>query len=111
MISLNEIQPKEIVPGYRARFIHTNNMTFAYWDVKAGYTLPEHSHVHEQVANVLEGVFKLVVDGVEHIIEPGKVVVIPSHAKHYGTSITDCKLLDVFYPIREDYKNLPWTLI
>jgi len=106
MLVLKDIQPKEIVPGYNARFIHTHNMTFAYWDVKAGYTLPEHSHPHEQVCNILEGVFKLVVDGVEHLLEPGKVVVIPSHIKHYGTSITDCKLLDVFYPIREDYKNV-----
>jgi quercetin dioxygenase-like cupin family protein len=47
-----------------------------------------------------------VVEGVEHIIEPGSVVVIPPHAKHYGTSITDCRLLDVFCPVREDYKKL-----
>ena len=107
MINLTDIPPKEIVPGYNARFIHTDCMTFAYWDVKAGHTLPEHSHLHEQVANVLEGTFKLVVGGVEHFIEPGKVVVIPPHVIHYGTSITDCKLLDVFYPVREDYKNLP----
>jgi len=105
-IDLETLPPKEIVPGYNARFIHTANMSFVYWDVKAGYTLQEHSHMHEQVSHVLEGTFKLVVDGVENIIVSGKVVVIPPYAKHYGTSITDCKLLDVFYPVREDYKSM-----
>ncbi len=106
LINLDQLQTREVVPGYHARFIHTENMSFVYWDVEAGHTIPEHHHIHEQVAHVLSGTFKLVVGGVEHIIEPGKVVVIPSNVKHYGTSITDCKLLDVFYPIREDYKKI-----
>ena len=105
-IDLNEIEPKEIVPGYFAKFIHTDKMTLAYWDVIAGHTLPEHSHIHEQVSQILEGKFKLVVDGVAHMLEPGKIVVIPSNTKHYGVSLTDCKLIDVFSPVREDYRNL-----
>lgn len=106
LIHLNQLPVNEIVPGYHARFIHTANMTFAYWDAEAGHTLPEHSHLHEQVAHVLQGTFKLVVDNVEYIIQPGKVVVIPPHVKHYGTAVTNCQLLDVFYPVRDDYKNL-----
>lgn len=104
-IEIANLSAHEIVPGYKARFAHTDNMTFAYWDVQAGYTLPEHRHPHEQVANILEGEFTLVVDGVPYTLVPGKVFAIPSHVKHYGTAVTDCKLLDVFYPIREDYKR------
>ncbi|NCI46877.1 cupin domain-containing protein [Sediminibacterium soli] len=105
-INLHSITPKEICPGYAARFIHTDNMTFSYLDVKAGASLPEHSHPHEQVAHVLEGEFQLTVDGEPLRFGPGTVIVIPSHIRHSGLAITDCKLLDVFSPVREDYREL-----
>ena len=34
---------------------------------------------------------------------PGDIAVIPPNVKHSGKSITNCKIIDVFYPIREDY--------
>ncbi|RFM27595.1 cupin domain-containing protein [Deminuibacter soli] len=105
-IWVNEVPVKETVPGYKGRFIHTANMTFAYWDVEAGSVSPEHTHPQEQVAKVLEGSFELTIDGETVVLEPGKIVVIPPHVKHGGKAITDCKLLDVFYPVREDYRSL-----
>ncbi|TFG50415.1 MAG: cupin domain-containing protein [Anaerolineales bacterium] len=103
-LSLNNVVEKEIVPGYRARFIHSENMTLAYWEVDAGAALPEHSHPHEQIANVLEGHFELTVDGDRRVLEPGTVAIIPSHVPHSGKAITACRLLDAFYPCRDDYR-------
>lgn len=106
VIELDSIQPKTIIDGYDAKFIHTSSMTFSYLDVKAGASLPSHSHFHEQVSHVLEGSFQLTVAGEPIIFGPGTVVVIPSNVIHSGIAITDCKILDVFNPIREDYRNL-----
>lgn len=106
LIELASIAPKEISAGYAARFIHTSNMTFSYVDVKAGAFLPEHSHMHEQVTHVLEGEFQLTLAGEPIRFGTGQVIVIPPDAKHSGLAVTDCRLLDVFYPVREDYRAL-----
>lgn len=103
-VNLGNISAREIVPGFTARFVHSENMTFSYWQVKEGAVLPEHSHPHEQVANLIAGKFEMTVAGETRTIEPGMVAVIPSEAKHSGRALTDCYILDVFYPIREDYR-------
>lgn len=106
IIELSSIEPKEIAKGYSARFIHTASMTFSYIDVTAGSVINEHSHINEQVSHVLEGTFRMTIEGVEHTFGPGSVCVIPPNVKHGGLAITDCRLLDVFNPVREDYRKL-----
>lgn len=103
-INLSEIQSKELLPGFSVKFIHTEKMTLAYWDIKAGSVLPEHSHPHEQVAaQVISGEFELTLEGESKVMKAGDIAVIPSNAIHSGQAITDCQLLDVFSPVREDY--------
>ena len=94
---------KEVFPGFAGKFYHSANMTFVHWEIEPESPLPEHSHPHEQVVNMVEGQFELAVDGKTHILNPGDVVVIPPKAVHTGKALTKCKIIDVFYPIREDY--------
>ena len=101
---ITQIEPKEIVKGYHGRFIHMKNFTFAYWEVEAGAEIPEHYHVHEQLMQVIEGEFELSVNGQTKIYKAGMGVKIPSHVSHGGKALTDCKLTDIFSPVREDYK-------
>jgi len=105
-IELKKVEPKEIMKGFHGRMLHTDNMTLVYWEIDEGSILPEHSHVHEQVVNMLEGQFELVVDGNSQVYEPGVVCMIPSYARHSGHAVTACKILDVFHPVRKDYKLL-----
>jgi quercetin dioxygenase-like cupin family protein len=103
--TLNETESKEIIPGFFARFVHTKNISIVFWEATAGSTFPEHSHPHEQIATIQQGKFQLTINGETKILEEGLVAVIPSNAKHSGIALTDCKLMDVFYPVREDYKQ------
>ena len=103
-INTSDLKSKEVIKGYVGRTIHTGSMTFMYWTVQAGAVMPQHNHLHEQIAHVLKGKFELTVDGEKQLLEPGIVAVIPPYIQHGGVAITDCELLDVFLPEREDYK-------
>ncbi len=103
-IHLEHVQPREMMPGYRGRLIHGENMTLTYWDVDQGAEVPEHEHLHEQIMHVLEGRFEFTVGGDKQIYEDGELVVIPPGVPHSGKALTPCRLMDVFSPVREEYK-------
>ena len=103
-LELDDTASREIFRGFHVHFVHSANMTFAHWTIKAGAVLPEHSHMHEQVVNMIEGEFQLVIDGETRRLGPRSVAIIPSNAVHSGKAITDCRIIDAFYPIREDYR-------
>jgi quercetin dioxygenase-like cupin family protein len=106
MIDLNKLEQKEIIKGYKARFVHTEHTTLAFWEIDEGAAMPAHSHPHEQSSQVLEGKFELTIGSETEIYEKGLVAIIPSGIVHSGIAITACKILDVFYPFREDYKQI-----
>jgi quercetin dioxygenase-like cupin family protein len=103
-IHINGINALELVPGFQARMIHSDRMTFSYVEVAAGATLPEHFHEHEQISHLLEGEFVLIVAGEPLEMSAGHTVVIPSNVPHSGAAITHCRIIDTFAPVREDYK-------
>lgn len=98
------LEPRELIPGHRGRFVHSERTTHVYWDIEPDARLPEHSHPHEQIVNMLEGTYELTVDGTRHVLSAGEVLVIPGGAKHSGRSHTACRILDVFSPVREEYR-------
>lgn len=103
-IDLKEISEREQIPGYMVRFVHSERMTLAYWEIAEGAPLPQHSHPHEQIANVIEGRFELTISGNTQVLEPGHVAVIPPNAMHSGLALTRCRIIDAFCPVREDYR-------
>ena len=104
LFNIAELPSVELISGYDAQFIHTSTATYSHVKVKAGAILPLHSHVHEQTSYVLDGEFELTVDGVPYKLTAGQVFVIPSNTPHSGLGLTNCFILDVFTPVREDYR-------
>lgn len=102
--AFDEMPSKEIAPGFSCKLIHTENNTINFLDVKAGSSIPLHRHVHEQSSFVLEGEFEMTVNGETRVLTPGVYCLIPSNTEHGGRAITDCRLIDIFSPVREDYR-------
>ena len=106
MAKISDLSQIEVIPGFKARFIHTDSMTLGYFEAENGAVLPMHQHMHEQVTHVEEGAFQLTINGETKVYTKGMVAIIPPHAEHGGVALTACKLFDIFSPVREDYKNL-----
>ncbi len=98
------IKPTQILPGFKARFIHTDSQTISLVEVEEGAHLPTHSHFHEQISQVLDGEFELTIDGVSKVCQSGDIAIIRSNVDHSGKALTPCTILDIFTPVREDYK-------
>ncbi|HEX9691101.1 MAG TPA: cupin domain-containing protein [Gemmatimonadales bacterium] len=103
-VDVDGLPEQNPIPGYHARFVHSEHMTVAFWTVAADAPLPEHRHPHEQIASVVAGKYELVVGGETRVLTPGMVAVIPSNVPHSGRALTDCELMDVFHPVREEYR-------
>jgi quercetin dioxygenase-like cupin family protein len=83
--------------------IHTAAMTIARLHITKGGVVPEHRHVHEQVAHVEKGALKFTVNGVEQVLRAGQSLVLPSMVPHGVEALEDTDVLDTFTPFREDW--------
>lgn len=105
IVDLETMTPKTPFEGGKVRFIHTGNMTFAYWHLEKGANLPSHAHPHEQVANMISGELELKIGEETVILTPGKAAIIAPNVPHSARAISACDVLDVFHPVRDDLKD------
>ena len=103
-LNVKNLKQREVVPGFHGKFINGENITWAFWEVEKGSSIPDHFHMHEQIMHVLSGDFEFTVDGITSIFSNGDTIVIPSNTPHKGKALTSCKIMDVFSPKREEYK-------
>lgn len=103
-ISIDNLPVREIFPGLRARLVHSARTSQSWVEIDPGVSFPEHQHPHEQTVNVLEGTLDLVVAGEPIVLTAGQSYVIPPDVPHAGRARTACRVLDVFAPVREDYR-------
>jgi len=84
--------------------VHGEKGSLVFWEAKEGSIMPEHRHPHEQITCVLEGELDMQVGGVRMHLIPGSVHVIPPQVPHSAIALSDCRIIDSFSPVREDYR-------
>jgi quercetin dioxygenase-like cupin family protein len=83
--------------------IHSDTMIIARIELKKGASVPEHSHVNEQISMVERGAVKFVLAGVEKVVKPGDILAIPPNVPHSAEALEDSVAVDLFSPRREDW--------
>src|ERR687891_243785 len=99
-IDTSDLPAREPREGWRGRLFHSQNMSFAYYEVSAGAWIHEHHHPNEEVWNFIDGRFEVSLDGQTHVAEPGCAAVVPPNAPHAIKALTEGRALVVDYPVR-----------
>jgi len=103
---LADLPAKSIFNGLiRGHYAHLERSTLGEVHLDAGTEVPLHQHPHEQYTYVLAGRFEFRIGDETAILEPGMAALIPSNVPHGGRTLTAVRLLDVFAPVREDYRS------
>lgn len=105
-VRLDAIRAFELASGVSGRPLFGEGAMLNLIRFEPGATVPLHSHPHEQLGIVLEGMQALVVDGVPHELGPLEAYVLPGEVEHSAyCGPHGALVLDVFAPVREDYRE------
>lgn len=91
-------------PLFDVRFIHADNITVAFNELKAGAEVPLHHHVHETIDYVQEGTLQMTIGDETVEMNAGSVARVASNVPHSAVALSDCTVINVFYPVREDFR-------
>lgn len=101
---IKEQKPKQLAPGLTGYYTHGERMTLGLVEIEAGSSLAEHKHPHEQITYIIEGQLDMMIGGKPYSLMAGMCQVIPSETLHSAIAVTKVSLIDVFNPVREDYR-------
>ena len=105
-LNFKEGRRVRIWEGINGTLHHSDHLTCGYIILDEGVLLPEHQHVQEQWTHVIEGTLEFRIGNETKVLTPGMCAYIPSIIPHAGKAITACTAIDVFNPVREDFKSL-----
>jgi quercetin dioxygenase-like cupin family protein len=103
---LREQTPLDLAPGVRAYALFGQNAMLNLVDLEPDGVVALHEHPHEQLGIVLAGTITMTIDGTDHVLGVDDAYAIPGGVRHGGRAGPQgCTVLDVFQPVREDYRR------
>lgn len=105
IIRLEDCSRHQIFPGVAINTATGQNMTLSVVQFEPHAVVEAHSHPHEQMGMLLEGELTFLIGDERHVVRPGEMWRIPGGVIHkVWAGEQPARALDVFYPIREDYR-------
>lgn len=104
-----EIRSFEVAPGVSAQPVFGEALMLNLLRFQPGAIVPLHSHPHEQIGWVLGGELGMQSGGHDYELTEGGVYALRPNVEHSGLAgQSGCVVLDVFNPVRDDYRDR-WT--
>jgi quercetin dioxygenase-like cupin family protein len=104
-VSRSDMSHYEIFPGVHIFTAAGEQMMLSLVEFAPGAVVLPHSHPHEQMGVLLEGELTFTIGGQTQTLKPGEMWRIPGGVEHSAVAgNAPVKALDVFHPIREDYR-------
>jgi quercetin dioxygenase-like cupin family protein len=101
-----DVKAFELAAGVSGRPLFGEGAMLNVIEFEPGATVPLHSHEHEQLGIVLQGMQALVIGGEPHEMGAMDGYVIPGGVEHSAyCGPVGALVLDVFRPVREDYRE------
>jgi quercetin dioxygenase-like cupin family protein len=95
----------EIFPGVHIYTMAAQQMMLSYVDLEPNSVVELHQHPHEQMGLLLDGELTFTVGDETKRLSPGEMWRIPGGVPHTCTAgPRGAKAIDVFCPVREDYR-------
>lgn len=105
LFKYQDSKPIEMFPGVTRRtLVSGEKMMLTQFVYEKNAQVPPHKHPHEQISCVIEGKYKVCIEGKEHTVEKGDSYLIPSNIEHSQHAIEKTITLDIFSPPREEYR-------
>ncbi len=104
---VDKSQCKELrpFPGVSMFVTHSETMTVSLVEMEPGAVIERHSHPHEQVGRLISGRAQFDIGEESRIVEAGQMWLIPGGVEHRVEALEQPVIaLDVFHPVREDYR-------
>ncbi len=105
-INWSAVPLEQVNPSMQRRIITGEKLMIARMNFKDGFLVPQHSHFHEQVTQVVSGKMRFWFGANKETVMdlgPGDVVVIPSDLPHEALMIGDVEEIDTWSPPRQDW--------
>jgi quercetin dioxygenase-like cupin family protein len=104
-VTQSECSKHTIFKGVDIFTTHLTGVMLSVVEMQPGAVVEEHSHPHEQMGMLISGDFTFTIGDETRHVQPGEMWRIPGGIRHKVIAGPNgAKALDVFQPIREDYK-------
>jgi quercetin dioxygenase-like cupin family protein len=85
---------------------HSDQLMLVRHFFEPGWVGARHSHPHHQLVYVVSGTIRVDVDGRVFDVHAGDSFVVDGGVEHQASALEPSEVLDVFTPVREDYREL-----